>query len=66
MPPSQEPLFDRSLRRHPSSTSDWYAAWQRDTAPEVLARQQRLIEVVGDGEAFFRAEIVAALKPPVC
>lgn len=45
----------------PSTTPDWYVVWQRDTAPDVLARQQRLIQVVGDGEAFLRAEIVAAL-----
>ena len=45
-----------------TSTADWYAAWQQDTAPEILARQQKLIEVVGEGEAFFRAEIVAALN----
>ena len=45
-----------------TSTSDWYAAWQQDTAPEILARQQKLIQVVGEGEAFFRAEIVAALE----
>ena len=47
-----------------SSTSnpDWYATWQHDTAPELLARQQRLIQIVGEGEAFFRAEIVAALN----
>jgi hypothetical protein len=46
----------------PSATPDWYIARQRDIAPEVLARQQRLIQVVGDGEAFFRAEIVATLN----
>jgi hypothetical protein len=45
-----------------TTTSNWYAAWQQNTAPEILARQQKLIEVVGDGEAFFRAEIVAALN----
>jgi hypothetical protein len=46
----------------PSATPDWYVAWQRDTTPEVLARQLRLIQVVGSGEAFFRSEIVAALN----
>jgi hypothetical protein len=46
----------------PSTTPDWYVAWQRDTAPDMLARQQRQIQVVGDGEAFFRTEIVVALK----
>jgi len=45
-----------------TATSDWYAAWQQATAPEILARQQKLIEVVGEGAAFFRAEIVEALN----
>jgi hypothetical protein len=64
---SDLPVVDESVvlpkpTASPSSTSDWYAAWQRDTPSEVLARQQRLIQIVGDGEAFFRAEIVAALN----
>ena len=45
-----------------TSNADWYAAWQRDTSSEVLARQQRLLQLVGEGEAFFRSEIVAALN----
>ena len=45
-----------------STSTDWYAVWQHYTAPEVLARQQRLIQVVGDGEAFFRSEIVEVLN----
>jgi hypothetical protein len=46
----------------PSSTSDWYAAWQQATAPETLERQQKIIQVIEEGEAFFRVEIVAALN----
>lgn len=63
MPTVAESFVPPQPRQQSSSAStvDWYAAWQRDTAPEVLARQQRLIQLVGDGEAFFRAEIVAAL-----
>ena len=45
-----------------TSTSDWHAAWQQNTSPEILARQQRLIQVVGEGAAFFRGEIVEALN----
>jgi hypothetical protein len=33
-----------------------------DATPEVLARQQYLIQIVGDGAAFFLTEIVVALK----
>ena len=63
MPSSRSRTFHHNPLRHlPSTTtSDWYAAWQQATAPEILARQQKLIEVVGEGEAFFRAEIVEAL-----
>jgi hypothetical protein len=46
----------------PNTIQDWYVAWKRDTTPEVLARQLRLIQVVGDGEAFFRGEIAAILN----
>ena len=34
----------------------------RRHTPSAFERQQRIIEVIGDGEAFFRAEIVAALN----
>ncbi len=44
------------------STTDWYAIWQDSTAPEALERQQHILKVIGEGEAFFRAEIVAALN----
>ena len=62
-PVVEEPLVPPQAKRPSASTStpDWYAAWQHDTAPELLARQQRLLQLLGDGEAFFRAEIVAAL-----
>lgn len=62
MPAEHEPFSQPQPAVPPSVTSEWYAAWQQDTSPEVLARQQRLIQVVGEGEAFFRSEIVSALN----
>jgi hypothetical protein len=44
------------------SSADWYAAWQQATAPETFDRQQKIIQVIGEGEAFFRVEIVAKLN----
>ena len=68
-PVKAEPMFTpqrgratTSTARAGSSTPDWYADWQATTTPDVWARQQTLIEVVGDGDAFFRAEIIEALK----
>ena len=65
MPITHEPPVQSQPATPPplTTTSDWYAAWQQDTSPEILARQQKLIEVVGEGAAFFRAEVVALLQP---
>ena len=57
-----EPIVRPSSPTPSSVTPDWYAAWQDTTSPDVWARQQRLIQIVGDGEAFFRAEIIETLK----
>ena len=46
----------------PSSSTSWYDTWRNTTAPTAFERQQRIIEVVGQGVAFFRTEIVAALN----
>ncbi len=62
LPVVEEPFVLPQPKRPSSSTStaDWYAAWQHDTAPEVLARQQRLIQLVGDGEAFIVDDLGSA------
>lgn len=49
-------------RSSAASAPAWYDAWRSATAANAFERQQRIIEVVGLGEAFFRAEIVAALN----
>jgi hypothetical protein len=63
MPITHEPQVQSQPATPPpmTTTSDWNAAWQQ-AAPEILARQQKLIEVVGEGAAFFRGEIVEALN----
>jgi hypothetical protein len=64
MPSVDEPVVSAVPTRPASSTSapDWYDAWRSAMTTSAFERQQRIIETIGRGEAFFRAEIVAALN----
>lgn len=59
---TSEPNVRSSSSTPSSATSDWYAAWQDATAPDAFERQQRILEVIGQGAAFFRSEIIEALN----
>jgi DNA-binding MarR family transcriptional regulator len=44
------------------SALDWFETWLANTPAETLERQQRIIQIVAAGEAFFRSEIVDRLN----
>jgi hypothetical protein len=42
--------------------TDWYQTWLAETTPENLERQKIALQLIGQGEAFFRSEIIERLN----
>jgi hypothetical protein len=42
--------------------SDWYQTWLAETTPENVERQKVALQLVGQGGAFFRSEIIERLN----
>lgn len=60
-PVAQASLWADSPAESPTAAPDWYADWRESVSSDALERQHRILEVVGQGVAFFRAEIAEAL-----
>jgi hypothetical protein len=45
-----------------SPATDWYQTWLTETTPENLDRQKIALQLIGQGEAFFRSEIIEQLN----
>jgi hypothetical protein len=42
--------------------TDWYRTWLAATTPENLERQKIALQLIGQGKAFFRSEIIERLN----
>ncbi len=44
------------------AASGWYQTWLAETTPENVERQKIALQLIGQGEAFFRSEIIERLN----
>ena len=44
------------------TASDWYQRWLAETTPENVERQRITLQLIGEGKAFFRSEIIERLN----